>query len=75
MITINIIGSGELMILFTGILFFGLLPLLALIDILRSDFAGNNKLIWILVVLLSSVIGAILYFLLGRNSKIKNSGL
>jgi hypothetical protein len=70
MITLGIIGSAELMIILIGILSFGLLPLLALIDILRSEFTGNNKLIWLLVVLLSNFIGSILYFIIGRNNKI-----
>ncbi len=34
----------------------------ALVDILRNEFTGNNKLIW---VLFGSVVGAILYFLIG----------
>ena len=36
-----------------------------LVDILRNEFTGNNKLIWVLVVLFGSVVGAILYFLIG----------
>lgn len=48
-----------------------ILWILALIDILKSDFRGqNDKLIWALVVLLGSFVGAILYFLIGRNQKI-----
>ena len=39
-----------------------LLPLIALIDILRSDFKGTDKLVWILVVLFFNVIGSILYY-------------
>ncbi len=37
----------------------------ALVDILRNEFTGNNKLIWVLVVLFGSAVGAILYFLIG----------
>ena len=43
---------------------------IALIDILKNDFKDDNKLIWILVVLLSGIIGAILYFFIGRKQKI-----
>lgn len=41
----------------------------ALVDILRNEFTGNNKLIWVLVVLFGSVVGAILYFLIGSKQK------
>lgn len=48
-----------------------LVPLIALIDILRHDFNGSDKLIWVLIVLLFPIIGAILYFLIGNSKKIK----
>jgi hypothetical protein len=48
-----------------------IIPIIALVDILKSEFTGNNKLIWVLVVLLSWIIGAILYFFIGRNQKIQ----
>jgi hypothetical protein len=47
-----------------------IIPLIALIDILRSEFSGNNKLIWVLVVLFFPLIGTILYFLIGRGQKV-----
>lgn len=46
--------------------------LVSLIEILRSDFEGNNKLLWVLVVLLLPILGPILYFVLGRSQRIKN---
>jgi len=53
--------------------FLGIIPtIIALIDILRNDFKDNNKLIWVLVVLFFNLIGAILYFTIGRKQKIKN---
>ena len=66
MITLAI-GSFQLLII--GLML--LLPLLALIDILRHDFNGSDKLIWVLIVLLFPIIGAILYFLIGSSKKIK----
>jgi hypothetical protein len=66
MIIAGFIGTAELFIM----LFFIVLPLVALIDILRSNFAGSNKLIWILVVLFANFIGSILYFIIGRKQKI-----
>ena len=48
-----------------------LIPLIALIDILKNKFEGNNKIIWVLVALFFPFIGAILYFSIGRNQRIK----
>lgn len=54
------------------ILFIPLLPwIIALVDILRSEFTGSNKIVWLLVVIFLPVIGFILYFLIGRNQKVK----
>ena len=56
-------------------LLFALAPLafiiLALVDILKNEFEPHsNKLVWLLVVLFMPLIGSILYFIIGRNSKI-----
>jgi len=57
--------------LFLFVIFIGmLLPLLAIIDVVRSDFEGNNKLMWALIVVFFNFFGAILYFAIGRNQKI-----
>lgn len=49
------------------------LTIIALVDILKNEFSGNNKIVWILVVLLLNFFGAILYFLLGRQQKLPGS--
>tara|TARA_R110001583_G_C5434500_1_gene389196 strand:+ start:73 stop:300 length:228 start_codon:yes stop_codon:yes gene_type:complete len=49
------------------------LPIIALIDILRNDFKENNKLIWILVILFTSLVGVLLYFIYGTKQKIKKN--
>lgn len=46
------------------------LTIMALVDILRNEFSGNNKIVWVLVVLLLNFFGAILYFVIGRKQKI-----
>ncbi|WP_236017314.1 PLD nuclease N-terminal domain-containing protein [Roseivirga sp. E12] len=44
---------------------------MALIDVIRSEFRGSNdKLIWVLVIILMPVIGSILYYFFGRKQKI-----
>ncbi|TGU71425.1 zinc-ribbon domain-containing protein [Geomonas terrae] len=59
------------------VLLFTLTPLVlwvvALVDIIRSEFSGNNKIIWILVVVLLPLLGAILYFFVGRKQKVTSA--
>ncbi len=43
----------------------------ALVDILRNEFTGSNKLIWLLAVIMIPMIGMILYFFIGRDQKIR----
>jgi len=47
-----------------------ILWLIALVDIIKSDFNGNNKIVWLIIVLLVPLLGAILYFLIGRKQKV-----
>lgn len=63
-------GKTELLVLF---IIFGLPVLViigALIDILKSEFrVQQNKLIWILVTIFLPLLGAILYFVIGRSQR------
>ncbi len=43
----------------------------AIIDVLRGNFEGNDKVVWLLVVILLYTLGVVLYFFIGRNRKIK----
>lgn len=43
--------------------------LIALVDVLRSEFTENNKLIWLLTVIFVPVVGWIAYFAIGRSQK------
>jgi len=61
------IGIAELFVIFV----IGSIPtIIALIDILRSEFTGSNKLVWLLVVFLFPLLGAIAYLAIGRMQKI-----
>lgn len=42
----------------------------ALVDILRNEFKGNNKIVWVLVVLFLPFLGSLLYFGIGKSQKI-----
>jgi len=62
-------GGGIILTLLV-ILFIFLLPLLALISALMSDFPGNEKILWVVIILLLPFLGSVLYFLIGRNQRI-----
>lgn len=67
---LGMIGPWQIILILICLL--GIIPtLIALIDILRNKFEGNNKLIWILVVLFFNLLGAVLYFTIGKKQKIK----
>jgi len=50
-------------------LFIFLLPLLALISALMNDFPGNEKILWVLIILFLPFLGSVLYFLIGRGKR------
>lgn len=47
-----------------------ILCLVALLDILRSEFAVHGKLVWLLVVAFFPLIGSLAYFVFGRKQKV-----
>jgi hypothetical protein len=63
-------GAGILLTLFI-ILFVILLPLLTLISVLINDFRGNDKVMWVLIIIFLPFLGSLLYFLIGRDKRIK----
>lgn len=66
------IGALEMAIVFIPMLLMLGLWIAAIIDIVRSNFTDNNqKLVWILIVILVPLIGTILYFALGRSGRVK----
>ncbi len=62
------IFSIFMMILF-GMILLILLPIAEIIDIIRSNIYENDKIIWIIIIILIPVLGSILYFLLGKNRR------
>lgn len=64
---LGMIGTWQMIIIIFGLL----LPIIALIDILRSEFKGNEKVIWVLFVLFLSLIGTLIYFIIGTKQKIR----
>jgi len=67
---LGLIGPKQMIIIL--LVFLGIIAtIIALIDISKSKFSGNDKIIWILVVL-TGLLGAIFYFALGRKQKLTN---
>ncbi len=62
--------GGGLIITLMVILFIFLFPLLALFSVLTNEFQGNEKLIWVVIIILLPFFGSLLYFLIGRDKRI-----
>lgn len=71
MTLLGIIGSRELIFLLLIVAFIFLIPIVALVDIVRSKFEGNMQLIWVIIVVWLNLLGAIIYFAVGRNQKLQ----
>lgn len=66
---LGMVGTWQLFIIilaFSGIIF----TIMALVDILKSEFKGDNKIVWVLVVLFLNLFGALLYFAIGKKQKV-----
>jgi hypothetical protein len=63
------IGTWQLLMILLGVLLLLLFPLMALISVLKNEFKGNDKIIWVLLIIFLPFLGALLYFLVGRGRK------
>lgn len=63
------IGPVQILLILIGVLLLLLFPLMALISVLKNDFKGNDKIIWVLLIIFLPFLGALLYFLVGRGRK------
>lgn len=68
-IFLGFVGPWQWIIISLALTLF-ILPLIALIDILKNNFLDNNKIVWVLVVLFLPLIGAILYYFIGTKQKL-----
>ena len=64
----GVLVSSFLMIF---VVFTFVLYIYILIDIIKHEFTGYNKIIWILVLIFFPILGAILYLVFGRSQRIK----
>ena len=70
MIICGLMGGLSALAMFSVLLVF-LLPVLALIDIIRNQFEGNSKIVWVIAVLCLPYLGSILYFLIGTKQRLE----
>ena len=68
--TVLFLFGGGLIVTLMVILFIFLFPLLALISVLMNDFQGNEKIMWVLIIIFLPFLGSLLYFLIGRDKRI-----
>lgn len=73
MTLLGFIAPFQLLLILFIIGFVILFPLMALISALKNDFPGNDKVIWVLLIIFLPFLGALLYFLIGRPKRIKHS--
>lgn len=71
MMLLGFMGPQEIVIILLVSLLMFVVPIIALVDILKNDFEGNNKIIWVIVIVLTWLLGAILYYFIGRHQKIE----
>lgn len=68
MIPLFLFGGGILITLLL-VIFVLLFPLLALISALSASFPGNEKILWVVLIIFLPFIGSLLYFLIGINQR------
>jgi len=44
--------------------------IIQIVDCLKSNFSGYNKIVWILVLIFLGPLGALVYYFLGKDQKI-----
>jgi hypothetical protein len=68
------IGMGELLIILFIVAMLGI-QIWAIVDIATGEFdSSDKKIVWLLIVIFIGLIGPILYFVIGRQSRYKGGG-
>ena len=58
---------GIMSLIYLGMIVFWIWTL---IDVLKSEFQGSGKIVWLLVVFFLAILGSILYVAIGRKQRI-----
>lgn len=46
------------------------LPILAVLSVMRNEFAGNDRYIWISIIILLPIVGPLMYIFIGRSRRL-----
>jgi hypothetical protein len=65
-------GLGSTEVIFLFFIFIFIPGVIAFIDVLRNEFTGSNKIVWIIAVIFAPFVGSIAYFIFGRKQKVKS---
>ena len=65
------IGTWQLLIIVLVGLFVLILPILAILSVIKHEFPGNMKVIWVIVIIVLPIIGSLIYFAIGRSTRSK----
>ena len=69
---LNFIGPQEIIILMVFVVpFLFILPLIALMLVVTNQFEGNDKLMWVLIILFVPILGSLLYCVFGHSKRLK----
>jgi len=66
------VGLGLTEVIFLLFLFIFVPGIIAFIDVLRNEFTGSNKIVWVLAVIFAPFVGSMAYFIFGRKQKVKS---
>ena len=66
------VGLGLTEVIVLLFLFIFVPGIIAFIDVLRNEFTGSNKIVWVLAVIFAPFVGSMAYFILGRKQKVKS---
>ena len=67
----GLLAGLSIMSIFFLVILVLIFPLLALISVILGDFRGNDKIMWVLLIIFLPFLGALLYFLIGRNQRVR----
>ena len=66
------IGLGVTEVILLLLIFIFVPGVIALIDVLRHEFTGSNKIVWVIAVIFAPFVGPMAYFIFGRKQKVKS---
>jgi hypothetical protein len=68
--TLLFLAGAGIFVILLFVFFIILLPVMALISVLMNEFKGNDKIMWVLIIIFLPFLGSLLYFMIGRGNRI-----